>query len=167
VNQDSIVLLDTNVIIEAHRTGCWAQISDFFNLHTVEKVIEETQTGFQNRDPELWIDEGPLKASFAVVAPVSAVDRVNFNMTYGHPSLDDGEKDLMVYAESLDVESIWLLNSPDMAAVRFAHNAGWRDRLVSLESMARRLKIRLHENLSDNYTENWLVDKKTKILLGM
>lgn len=155
------------VIIEAHRLGCWAPIADFFDLHTVEKVIEETQTGFLNRDPDELIDEGVLRASFGVVANVSGIDRVKFNMSYGHPQLDAGERDLLAYASSLDSESIWLLNSPDMAAVKFAHNAGWRDRLVSLESMTTRLRIRLNENMFENYTEQWLSDRKIRLLLGL
>jgi hypothetical protein len=60
----------------------------------------------------------------------------------------------------------WLLNSPDMAAVRFAHARGWIDRLVSLEAMTAHLKVRLKETLRMNYTERWLSEKRTRLLLG-
>lgn len=162
----SIVLVDTNVIIEAHRTGCWTPIAHYFNLHTVSKVIEETQTGHQNRSEESHIDEANLRSSFSVIMDVTETERVSFNMLHDHPALDDGEKDLLIYAESLSTP-VWLLNSPDMAAVRFSHQQGWTDRLVSLESMSSHLKARLKEDLHWNYTEGWLSEKKTKLHLGI
>ena len=166
MNRNLIVLVDTNVIIEAHRAGCWIPLAQYFDLHTVSKVIEETQTGCQNRNPESWISEVELRASFATIGDVTDTQRASFNMAHDHPPLDDGEKDLLVYAETL-TNPVWLLNSPDMAAVRFAHARGWIDRLVSLEAMVSHLKARLRENLRQNYTERWLSEKKTKLLLDM
>lgn len=87
-------------------------------------------------------------------------------MNHGHPSLDDGERDLLIYAKTF-AEPIWLLNSPDMAAVKFAYGEGWSDQLVSLEAMSSHLKVRLASSLRENYTERWLSDKKTKLLLGL
>ena len=60
MNQNSIVLFDANAIIESHRVNCWNQLAEYFDLRTVAKVIEETQTGYQNREPETWIDEAEL-----------------------------------------------------------------------------------------------------------
>lgn len=160
-----IVLVDTNVILEAHRTGCWTPLSQYFALHTVSKVVEETQTGYQNRTPEEWIDEAGLRSSLACVTDVTEEQRVAFNVAHGHPALDAGERDLLIYAESLQ-DRVWLLNSPDMAAVRFAHKNGWIDRLASLEAMTSHLKARLRESLRTNYTERWLSGKKTNLLLG-
>jgi hypothetical protein len=159
-------MIDANVIIEAHRTGSWGALSDYFDLRTVTKVVEETQTGFQNRDPETWIAEVALSASLGKVTTITELQRVTFNVNHDHPSLDDGERDLIIYAESL-TDSDWLLNSPDMAAVKFAFGNGWGDQLVSLEAMTSRLKIRLASSLKYNYTERWLSDKKTKLLLGL
>ena len=39
------VFADTNVILEAFRTGCWTAISNHFAIETVEKCVEETLTG--------------------------------------------------------------------------------------------------------------------------
>lgn len=160
-----IVLVDTNVILEAHRTGCWVPLATYFALHTVAKVVEETQTGYQNRDPEHWIDESVLRGKLAHVEPVTETQRVTFNMKHDHPALDAGERDLLIYAETLRSPA-WLLNSPDMAAVRFAHRLGWIDRLVSLGAMSAHLKVRLRCDLRDNYTERWLSGKRTELLLG-
>ncbi|MEX2496424.1 MAG: hypothetical protein WD448_10065 [Woeseia sp.] len=159
------MLVDTNVILEAHRTGCWTQIALYFALHTVAKVVEETQTGYQNRTREEWIDEEGLRGAFGHIADITEEQRVAFNISHSHPSLDPGEKDLLIYAETMQSPA-WLLNSPDMAAVRFAHAGGWIDRLVSLEAMTAHLKVRLKEALRMNYTERWLSAKKTGLLLG-
>jgi hypothetical protein len=86
-------------------------------------------------------------------------------MTHRHPTLDAGERDLLIYAETLAAPA-WLLNSPDMAAVRFAHGLGWIDRLVSLGAMSAHLKARLSRDLRDNYTERWLSRKRTELVLG-
>ena len=88
-----------------------------------------------------------------------------FNINHNHPQLDDGEKDLMIFAESL-TKPAWLINGPDMAAVRFAHSVGWIDRLVSIEALTRHLRLRLQENLNENYTERWLAQRRTNLLLG-
>ena len=159
-----IVLVDTNVILETHQTGCWIPLANYFALHTVAKVVEETQTGYQNRDPEHWIDEPVLRRQLAHVETITEVQRVTFNMKHDHPTLDAGERDLLIYAETLAVPA-WLLNSPDMAAVRFAYRLGWIDRLVSLGAMSAHLKARLSRNLRDNYTERWLSGKRTDLLL--
>lgn len=160
-----IVLVDTNVILEAHQTGCWVPLAHYFALHTVAKVVEETQTGYQNRDPEHWIEEATLREQLAHVETVTEVQRVAFNMAHGHPTLDAGERDLLIYAETLS-SPVWLLNSPDMAAVRFAHRMGWIDRLVSLGAMSAHLKTRLSRDPRDNYTEKWLSGKRTELLLA-
>ena len=39
------VFADTNVILEAFRTGCWTAISSHFAIETVQKCVEETLTG--------------------------------------------------------------------------------------------------------------------------
>jgi len=39
------VLLDTTAIIEAHRQGIWEPLVHGFRLATVEKCIEEVDTG--------------------------------------------------------------------------------------------------------------------------
>lgn len=160
-----IVLVDTNVIIEAHETRCWTALANFFACHAVEKVVEETQTGFQRRSPDRNIDVRALRHSLAHVATVSDEDRAAFNLRHGHPPLDAGERDLLVYAEQL-ADEVWLLNSPDMAVVRFANQVGWLDRLVSLEAMTRRLNLRPRRALARNYSEPWLSERKVRLRLG-
>jgi len=39
------VFVDTNIILEAVRTGCWMALTTTFSIETVEKCIEEALTG--------------------------------------------------------------------------------------------------------------------------
>jgi hypothetical protein len=45
------VLVDTNVILEAHRSGSWRALTGGYGVETVEDCVNETQTGFQRRRP--------------------------------------------------------------------------------------------------------------------
>ena len=51
------VLVDTNVILEAHRAGAWRALAGGYPVETVEECVTETQTGYQRRSPERRIDE--------------------------------------------------------------------------------------------------------------
>jgi hypothetical protein len=92
--------------------------------------------------------------------------RAKFHETFPGALLDDGERDLLVYAGTLTVGEAWLLNSPDMAAIRHAHSRGWLDRLVSLEAINSHLKGRLGAALRENYSEQWLSVRRTRLILG-
>lgn len=164
--KDQVVLVDTNVIIEAHRTGCWKAIADFFNLETVEKCIEETQTGSQNRSPEENINQDHLRNTLSVTTPITRVQEAKFILKYEQAiSLDPGELHLLTHA-SLRHDDAWLISSPDKAAMRFAYNLGWRDRLISLENMVKRVAGHRKTRFRENYTEAWLVRERTKLVLG-
>lgn len=160
-----IVLVDTNVIIEAHRTRCFTQLASYFALHTVEKVVEETQTGLQNRRTEETIDYAALRASLRNVADVTDLARADFALRFPDAVLDPGELDLLIYAGTLPAKDVWLLNSPDKAALRFGHARGWLDRFVSLEAMVNHLRAQTTDALKGNYTESWLSDQRLRLLL--
>ena len=46
VRPGAVVLVDTNVIIEAHRTAAWAALVGAYGVETVEDCVTETQTGY-------------------------------------------------------------------------------------------------------------------------
>ena len=50
------VLVDTNVILEAHRTGSWRALTGGYAVETAEDCVTKTQTGFQRRRPEHQIE---------------------------------------------------------------------------------------------------------------
>ncbi len=160
-----LVLVDTNVIIEAHDANCLAQIAEGFRLCTVEEVIAETQRGRQLRRPERNIDEAWLRAHMAVIGNVTDEQRFDFTMNYQAVGLDAGERDLLIWATQL--QDAWLLNSPDMAVLRFAHQVGWLERMVSLEAMSRAVNARLRQDLRDNFREQWLSVNRTEFNLGV
>ena len=161
-----IILVDTNVIIEAHRLGCWNSLADFFNLETVEMCMEETQTGFQRRNPEEKIDSINLKNSLAAIHSVSQEEETIFLLDNDSATmLDPGELHLLVHAGKR--EDAWILNSPDKAAMRFACDVGWSERIISLENMIKRVNANTSSPLRQNFTENWLIQEKTKILMKM
>ncbi len=162
-----IVLVDTNVILEAHRVSCWNTLASHFRLATVEKVIEETQTGFQNRSRDQTIPLTPLRQSLHHIETITDQARAQFALHNPNVLLDPGERDLIIYAKSLNLNSAWLLNSPDMAAVRYCHQSKWLDRVVSLEAMNRHIRAHTTSNLRDNFSENWLNVRKTRIRLSM
>ena len=162
-----IVLIDTNVILEAHRVSRWQHLSDHFKVHTVSKVIEETQTGYQKRTREEQINQKKLTESFSEVHPVSEHDIASTMISSPEIfSLDAGERDLLIYASKL-AGDCWLISSPDSAAMRAAHKQGWLDKVVSLESLLETIHCKSDIKLRENYTKKWDEKKKSQIKLGI
>jgi len=164
--KDDIVLIDTNVILEAHRVNCWNALAGRFKLVSVEKVIEETQTGYQNRAPEQTIDAAKLIASFHHIENITELERADFILHYNGIHLDDGERDLAIYALRLPAVPVWYLNSPDRASVNFAGTQKWLDRVVSLEEMADHVGYRANCRYGQNYTKSWLSQAKLDYRMG-
>ncbi|ELX4206468.1 hypothetical protein QJ367_001027 [Vibrio vulnificus] len=167
IKSGDIVLIDTNVILESHRLACWGHLTQEFELHTVTKVLEETQNGYCNRSGST-IAYGPLKASFHNVHDVTNEELLLCSMKYPKAKimdLDPGERDLITYATSLNKEC-WLLCSPDKAAMRTTHVLGYLDSVVSLETMLSVTSLQLKSKLKENYTESWNSRTKTSIKLG-
>lgn len=161
------VLLDTNVILEAHRVGCWRAIASEFQLITVEKVVEETQTGHQNRSPEQNVDEHALRGSLHLVATVSREQTAAIDIEYPDHGLDEGEHHLVAYAATLRDQPAWLLNSPDKGTIRFCSRADWLDRLVSLQAMSDTLGLPHGKQLRGNYTQSWLETQINPLRFGL
>ena len=49
MQRGQVVLVDTNIIIESVRTGCWNALTTHFKVETVEKCCEEARTGEAHR----------------------------------------------------------------------------------------------------------------------
>ena len=80
---ESPVLVDANVIIEAHRTRTWRALSSGLRVETVEACVAETQTGFQRRRKEEAIDLAELRSSLAAVHSVSVRERAELALRKG------------------------------------------------------------------------------------
>jgi hypothetical protein len=148
------VLVDTNVIIECHRTRTWAALAGGYTVETVEKCVEETQTGFQRRRPEQQIDPAKLDESLSAVHEVTDVLRAAAMLSDSlYASLDAGEQHL--WAHALGRDDGWILCGPDKASLRFGIRAGFRDRLISLEKLLKDAGSK-PKNLRSAYTSTWL-----------
>ena len=148
------VLVYTNVIIECHRAGAWAALAGGYAVETVEKCVEETQTGFQRRRPEQRIDQRKLTKVLAAVHIVSAEQSVAAALTNSlFGALDEGEQDL--WAHALSRADSWVLCGPDKASLRFGIRCGFRDRLWALERLLKDAGLK-PKGLKPAYTTAWL-----------
>lgn len=153
VDLESCVLVDTNVILEAHRTACWPALTGGLRVETVEDCVTETQTGFQRRRPEQTIDNSQLRSSLFAVHKVSKEERAELAVRIRGIALDLGEESL--WAHALARDDAWILCGPDKASMRCGVRLGFREKLVSLEILLRRVGHRPMKDLKGQYTEKW------------
>ena len=150
------VLVDTNVILEAHRTGAWRALRGGHPLETVEECVVETQTGAQRRSPEQRIEEETLRRDFRAVHVVTDRERAEALLRDEFlASLDTGERALWCHA--LARPNTWVLCGPDTTSLRLGVRLGFRDRLVALEALLEAVGYRVKEplKLQRNYTLSW------------
>lgn len=166
------VFADTNVILEAFRTGCWTAISSHFAIETVEKCVEETLTGNPGDPRHVAVPPADLNVGLAAQHPVSRKELASLVLT--HPAcgtLDDGEKHLFAWlaANKLLPSQVIVVTTADKAALVAANGLSWLDRMTSLEDLARKAGVaRVNLNaLALQYREDWLSNIKTKIRMGI
>ena len=154
IRPHAVVLVDTNVIIEAHRTGAWAALAGTCGVETVEDCVIETQTGYHGRTHEQLIDARDLRASLTAVHDVTDSERAELAVRMGDIALDRGAESL--WAHSLGRAGTWLLSGPDRASLRVAVRLGLRERLVSLEELLEKAGHRPRRRLGPAYTRKWM-----------
>lgn len=157
-----ILYVDTCVVIEATRTGCWNAVAGQFEIRTVTEVSKELATkpdavhGYVNVDMNAFqkqaaIEQNQPKALLQAAAKSGAIT-----------ALDPGERDLLAHVFVISGTG-WLVTTGDKAAVRIACSLGLADRLISLEEVAE--KSGQKPDLNSWYTKKWLSDQKTAHLL--
>ena len=157
------VLVDTNVIIEAHRTECWNALVGHYELDTVRRCVEECATGNQRLRNPVPIDIDRLEKA---VNPKSVEQKAIVSLLVECPEsadLDPGEKELLAYAFSIR-EQIFLLCSPDRACMAAIYELGWIERYVSLEELAQYAGVR--PNLAFHFTKKWIEGIRTHLAFG-
>lgn len=166
------VFVDTNVIIEAFRTGCWTVICQKYAVETVEKCIEEALTGDPSDPRRIPVDHNALDSGLAARHAVSKKERVA--LVLAHPrcqTLDDGELHLLawLHANGLIPDALILLSTADKAAIVATGELGWIDSLVSLEHLAKISGVTRGQvdGLARHYRAEWLDEIKVKIRLGV
>lgn len=129
------VLIDTNAVIEAVRTGCWAAITGQLAVETVQACRDELLAGSASELPGyVPVGEEHLERLRAV-HEVDEVTRAEFKLAYtGADGLDAGEHDLLAHAHAM-ASGDWVLCSPDKASIRAAVSLGHGDRLRALEKL--------------------------------
>ena len=153
------VLLDTTAILEAHRQGVWSNLVAGFRLVTVEKCIEEVDTGNLVGGERLEIDTGRLRREITVCRVDDATMTAAVLSSEGKLQiLHAGEKELLAYATS--VIEVLYISSQDRACVRVGAKMDLLDRFVSLEEMAEAVG-RKSLSLPRQYTKRWLSDVRT------
>jgi hypothetical protein len=163
MDQGSIILVDTCIIIEAVRTNCWKAICSHFVIESVEKCEEEARTGYGRRPGYVTIDETALRLGIKRAHQVTNHDRAQLAIALATAySLDDGERDLLAHAYCR--KDAFLIASADKAAVLATLDLGWRDRIISLEKIAKASGI--NPVLKLQYCENWLSTVCTDWTLG-
>ena len=83
-----IVLVDTNIIIEAHRAKCWRAIVNFFRAETVEKCCEEAATGERRRSDYVVVDVEEIKKG-VMVHTVSLLELAEIETQLAEPDRID------------------------------------------------------------------------------
>ena len=147
------VLVDTNVILEAHRIGCWRALTGGYRVETVEECVTETQTGYQRRRREQQIDEAELRERLGAVTAVDDRARAGLAVRIGELALDEGEACL--WAHALGRGDDWILCGPDRASLRCGVRLGFRERLVSLEALLEDVGHRPRVALRPAYSREW------------
>ena len=128
------VLVDTNIIIEAVRTGCWSALIAHFSIQSVEKCCEEARTGEAHRSGYVAVSEKILREGLEVHR-VSDTELVALSLRDAEAfRLDAGERHL--WAHALGRTDAWIACCCDQAAINIAVRLDWGDRIVSLEELA-------------------------------
>lgn len=134
MQRGQVLLMDTNIIIEAVRVNCWTALTAHFSAATVEKCCEEARTGDLHRPGYVEVSEQALRERLMVhavpevrLAELALRDPESFR-------LDAGERHL--WAHALGRGDAWIASCCDNAAISAAVRLGWEDRLKSLEELA-------------------------------
>ena len=92
VRHRGTVLVDTNVILEAHRVRSWRALVGGYRVETVEDCVTETQTSFQRRQLERQIDEWEPHASLRAIQVVGNRECTKLTVRVTEIVLDVGER---------------------------------------------------------------------------
>jgi hypothetical protein len=157
-----IVYVDTNVIIEAVRTGCWKSIAQRFAIHTVATVRDEALKVPAEKSGYVPVD-APAISRHVTVEMVNPADVLSASVrASGILALDAGERDLLAHVAARH-DAAWVVTTADKAAVKTACALGLESKLVSLEELAEASgsKPKLHEW----HLKRWLSKVRSEFLL--
>jgi hypothetical protein len=157
-----IVYVDTNVIIEAVRTGCWKSIAQRFAIHTVATVRDEALKVPADKSRYVPVDASTIFRHVTVEMVSQADILLASAKTPNISALDAGERDLLAHVAARH-DDAWIVTTADKAAVKTACALGLESKLVSLEELAEASgsKPKLHEW----HLKRWLSKVRSEFLL--
>lgn len=162
MRRGQVVLLDTNVIIEAFRARCWNAVTAHFCVETVEKCYEEALTGDPARPGFVQVGAEQLRRGLRARHAIADAARTVLALKLAYPdALDAGERDLLAHA--IGRSAVWIASCADRAAVNAALELGLEGRFVSLEAMAHAAGAR--PALRHHFTDAWLSRVRTEYKL--
>ena len=164
IKRDDIIFLDTNVIIEAERSGILKTLTGYFkNLTTVEKCLQELDEGDKS-DPEYIRVDTKFLAEKLSIRSVSQRELAELLLKLNNEiALDTGEKELLAHINSHSL-SLYFICSPDKACIRASDKLGLIDKVVSLEDLAESSGLN-KAKLLHHFSKQWLNKFKTDLLL--
>lgn len=157
------MLVDTNVIIESHRVGCWKTLINHFEMDTVEKCVEECATGNQRGFNPVPVDVAAL-VNDVQPKKIGQKELNSLSICYSDAIyLDPGERHLLAYA--LTLKKTFFVCSPDKMCVIVGAKLGILDFFVSLEELTNLSGARVQ--LRDNFKTRFMEKVRTDIKLGI
>jgi hypothetical protein len=160
----AIVLVDTNIVIEAVRTRIWNSISGGRRIVTVQECADELARGHPDIGAK-YVTVTPDDIARALVLPLSIEASVRFRLEYADAAgLDAGERDLLALA-AVRIDDFQICSS-DKAALRAAQAMGFIDRVVSLEAVADSVGARADPRLRRQFTEAQMRTWRTSLRIG-
>jgi hypothetical protein len=164
----TVVLVDTNAIIEAVRTRTWNALTGGMRIQTVTECVEEARRGNSNKPAYVPVSKADLNR-LDKVHNVSETDRAQHLLADPEAiGMDPGERDLFAHACVREEagDSVWVVCSPDKASIRAAVRLEWQDRLVSLEKLSREVGARPSSPFKQHFGESFLARYRIEYLLG-
>ena len=157
-----VIYVDTNVIIEATRTGCWKAILNKFDVRTVETVKKEALTVPADKSHYVPIDADLIANHVGVEKVGDAAVLMASTRASGIVALDAGERDLLAHVAA-KTKDAWLISTADRAAVKTACELKLDGRLISLEELATQCGQK--PKLKDWFQKKWLSNVRSQFLL--
>jgi hypothetical protein len=155
-----IVLVDSMIVIEAVRTGCWNAITGQRTVVTVEECADELRRG--NPSVRGYVTVTAQDIARMNVEPLPLTAAAEFRLEYpAADGLDQGERDLLALASTRSYD--FTVCSCDKAAVVAAHALGWLDRVISLEALAQSVGARPSPALKTQFTESRMSQWRTSL----
>jgi len=168
----SRVFVDTNVLLAAFPAGAWRRFAGAYRVETVEKCIEETQTGNPLTPGRVNIPFSELTGALAAIHVLPKHDLASFALKYPKlQTLDDGERHLLAWlsAHEKPAPNVLWVTTADKAAIVACGALNWLDAIASFEKLLRDCGTP-HEvltRLGVQYQEAWLNAVRTKVRLGI